>query len=59
MPRPKDVTPKLKRTVYIDADVVGAVEIKLYDPVRKRISYGKWSGLITKLLQNWLEEEKK
>lgn len=46
----------LPLNVRIPVSVMHRVKAKLRDPVYDRTRYGAMSGLVTRLLMNWLEE---
>jgi len=49
----------MKMTVSIPESVHHAIHLLLLDPVRGRAKYGKVSGLVTQLLTEWLNEQRK
>lgn len=48
-----------KILVSIPESVVSEVKIILHDPVTNRVKYGKMSEVITGLLRDWVEEQRK
>ena len=49
---------KTEITVSIPTRLLGEIALKLYDPGLGSVAYGARSGLIVKLLQDWLDKEK-
>jgi len=49
----------IKMTVSIPESVHHKVHLLLLDPVRARTKYGKMSGLVARLLKEWLDEQSK
>ena len=53
------VDPPRKILISIPESVISEVHLLLYDPVYKRVGYGKVSKVITNLLRGWLNEQRK
>ena len=48
-----------KILVSIPESIISEVKLILYDPITKRVGYGMVSEIITGLLRDWLEEQRK
>lgn len=59
MPKLSHVDPPRKVLVSIPESVISEVHLLLYDPVYERVGYGQVSKIITKLLKDWLDEQRK
>lgn len=53
------VTPNLDWKIRIPTDLAAEVELLLLDPLRGKASYGERSELITSLLREWVDQQRK
>jgi hypothetical protein len=58
MGRRKNAIETTAITVRIPSDTCRQVKILLMDPKNGRTQYGTMAGLLTNLLNNWLEKQK-
>ena len=57
--RPPNTVPTIRWDTYVPVDVAAQVELLLLDPVRQKVQHGARSALITQLLREWVEEQKR
>lgn len=58
MPRPKRVDRPVRRHIQIPESVIAEVEILLFSELEGRVPHGAWSGLVDRLLRDWLKGQK-
>ena len=59
MPRPKHSDPPVEWRVNVPESLAAQIELLLFDPVRNTIRYGGRSRLITALLREWAEKQRR
>lgn len=56
--RPKHNEEKIGVKTRIRKSLYAQVHLILLDPLRGKVSYGDWTGLMEHLLEEWLEKQK-
>ncbi len=57
--RLRKLDPSVRKHVYIPESITNEIEVLLCDPISGEVRYGSWSDLVTKLLKEWLEKQRK
>lgn len=57
MPRPPKPNPPIEVHVRLPQEVYAPAAAILYSPLEQRIPYGAWNGLVTRLIQDWLQKQ--
>jgi len=59
MARPKRKEAVAQLNVYIPSELLEKIRILMVDPATGRVAHGSLSHLVTKLLRDWLNEQKR
>lgn len=55
----RKVDQSVRKHIYIPESITNEIEVLLCDPISGDVRYGTWSDLVTKLLKEWLETQRK
>lgn len=58
MPRPTPVDPPQRLEVQIPLSVLARVKLELHSDLEGKVPFGQMSGLVSRLLRDWLEAER-
>lgn len=57
MPRPRAVTPPIKLTTYVPADLRGRLDAHLWSNAEGRVPHGAYQGFLAMLLREYFEHK--
>ncbi len=57
MPRTRHTSPPTRIVICLPETLKAEVDLLLFDPVRGKRQYGAFSGLVSKLLRDWIKRE--
>lgn len=58
MPRRKQINPSVGKHLKLPAELVLEVELQLFSELEGRVPFGAWQRLITRLLQEHLQQSR-
>lgn len=56
MARPKNVIRSIEKSISLPENLVARVDLELFSDLEGRVPFGKWSELVTELLESWVRE---